>query len=171
MVGANKYQAILAQGSPAVDVTQQTALAMLHSTEQCIQTFRSGGGKQLLFYMLDRTIRYSYGPLSVASNALKLPNGMYLQYPHLRYNNGEFLYDSGGRYCTVAWLMTTENIVQAQPQIVITDQMLLYKTFPICCTDRAHVTIALGSDKNADETLAITMAIMGQPPAWCTELL
>ena len=35
------------------------------------------------------------GPLSVASNALKLPNGMYLQYPHLRYSNNEFIYDSG----------------------------------------------------------------------------
>ena len=30
--------------------------------------------------------------------------------------------------------------------------------------------IAIGPDANADETLATIMAIMKQPPVWCTEL-
>ena len=124
--------------------------------------------------MLDRTNQsYSYGPLSVTSNALKLPNGMYLQYPHLRYNNGEFLYDSGRNGITrTHGPRLVENIVQALARIVITDQMLAIQKIPgisVVLTVHDEI-IALGSDKNADETLATIMAIMKQPPTWCTEL-
>ena len=81
-MGAHKYQAILAQGSPAIDVTQNTALGIVAQYRAMYPNIPQlwSIGKQLLFYMLDRTNQsYSYGPLSVASNALKLPNGMYLQ--------------------------------------------------------------------------------------------
>jgi len=175
-MGANKYQAILAQGSPAVDVTQQTALGIVSQYRAMYPNIPQlwSIGKQLLFYMLDRTDQsYSYGPLTVASNALKLPNGMYLQYPHLRYNNGEFVYDSGRNGITrTHGPRLVENIVQALARIVITDQMLAIQNIPgisVVLTVHDEI-IALGSDKNADETLATIMAIMKQPPAWCTEL-
>ena len=175
-MGANKYQAILAQGSPAVDVTQQTALGIVSQYRAMYPNIPQlwSIGKQLLFYMLDRTnSSYSYGPLTVASNALKLPNGMYLQYPHLRYSNNEFLYDSGRNGITrTHGPRLVENIVQALARIVITDQMLAIQNVPgisVVLTVHDEI-IALGSDKNADETLATIMAIMKQPPAWCTEL-
>ena len=175
-MGANKYQAILAQGSPAVDVTQQTALGIVSQYRAMYPNIPQlwSIGKQLLFYMLDRTdSSYTYGPLSVASNALKLPNGMYLQYPHLRYNNGEFLYDSGRNGITrTHGPRLVENIVQALARIVITDQMLAIQNVPgisVVLTVHDEI-IALGSDANADETLATIMAIMKQPPSWCTEL-
>ena len=175
-MGANKYQAILAQGSPAVDVTQQTALGIVSQYRAMYPNIPQlwSIGKQLLFYMLDRTnSSYSYGPLTVASNALKLPNGMYLQYPHLRYSNNEFLYDSGRNGITrTHGPRLVENIVQALARIVITDQMLAIQNIPgifVVLTVHDEI-IALGSDKNADETLATIMAIMKQPPTWCTEL-
>ena len=175
-MGANKYQAILAQGSPAVDVTQQTALGIVSQYRAMYPNVPQlwSIGKQLLFYMLDRTnSSYSYGPLTVASNALKLPNGMYLQYPHLRYSSNEFLYDSGRNGITrTHGPRLVENIVQALARIVITDQMLAIQNVPgisVVLTVHDEI-IALGSDKNADETLATIMAIMKQPPAWCTEL-
>ena len=175
-MGANKYQAILAQGSPAVDVTQQTALGIVSQYRAMYPNIPQlwSIGKQLLFYMLDRTnSSYSYGPLSVASNALKLPNSMYLQYPHLRYSNNEFLYDSGRNGITrTHGPRLVENIVQALARIVITDQMLAIQNIPgisVVLTVHDEI-IALGSDENANETLATIMAIMKQPPSWCTEL-
>ena len=98
---------------------------------------------------------------------------MYLQYPHLRYSNNEFIYDSGRNGITrTHGPRLVENIVQALARIVITDQMLAIQNIPgisVVLTVHDEI-IALGSDKNADETLATIMAIMKQPPAWCTEL-
>ena len=86
--------------------------------------------KQFLYGMIDRA-QYgtNYGPLKVANNAIELPNGMFLKYPHLTYSAGEFLYQSsfnkgpirthGPRLC--------ENIIQALARIVITNQMLTIK--------------------------------------------
>ena len=56
-MGANKYQTILAQGSPAVDVTQNTALAIVAQYRAMYPNIPQlwSIGKQLLFYMLDRT--------------------------------------------------------------------------------------------------------------------
>ena len=124
--------------------------------------------------MLDRTDQsYSYGPLSVASNALKLPNEMYLQYPQLRYNNGDFVYDSGRNGITrTHGPRLVENIIQALARIVITEQMLAIQKLPevdVALTVHDEI-IAIGPDTNADETLATIMAIMKQPPVWCTEL-
>ena len=165
-MGANKYQAILAQGSPAIDVTQQTALSI-------VAQYRAMYPNIPQLWSIGKQQSYSYGPLTVASNELKLPNGMYLQYPHLRYGSGEFLYDSGRNGITrTHGPRLVENIVQALARIVITDQMLAIQNIPgvsVVLTVHDEI-IALGSDKNADETLATIMAIMKQPPAWCTEL-
>ena len=175
-MGADKYKAVLAQGSPAVDVTQSTALGIVSQYRAMYPNIPQlwAIGKQLLFYMLDRTTsQYSYGPLDVASNALKLPNGMYLQYPKLRYNNGDFVYDSGRNGITrTHGPRLVENIVQALARIVITEQMLAIQELPevdVALTVHDEI-IAIGSDANANETLATIMAIMKQPPAWCTEL-
>jgi len=175
-MGANKYKAVLSQGSPAVDVTQSTALGIVSQYRAMYPNIPQlwAIGKQLLFYMLDRTIsQYSYGPLDVASNALKLPNDMYLQYPKLRYNNGDFVYDSGRNGITrTHGPRLVENIVQALARIVITDQILAIQKLPevdVALTVHDEI-IAIGSDKNPDETLATIMAIMKQPPVWCTNL-
>ena len=175
-MGANKYKAVLSQGSPAVDVTQSTALGIVSQYRAMYPNIPQlwAIGKQLLFYMLDRTTsQYSYGPLDVASNALKLPNDMYLQYPKLRYNNGDFVYDSGRNGITrTHGPRLVENIVQALARIVITDQILAIQKLPevdVALTVHDEI-IAIGSDKNPDETLATIMAIMKQPPVWCTNL-
>jgi len=175
-MGAPKYQAVLAQGSPAIDVTTGTALGIVSQYRAMYpnipQLWRIG--KQLLFYMLDRTdAKYSYGPLNVASNALKLPNGMFLQYPHLRFNNNEFVYDSGRTGITrIHGPRFVENIVQALSRIVITDQLLnIQKLKGVSVVLTVHdEIIALASDKNADETLTKIMSIMTTAPDWCSEL-
>ena len=175
-MGANKYKAILAQGTPSIDVTQSTALGIVSQYRAMYPNIPQlwAIGKQLLFYMLDQTSSsYSYGPLQVASNALKLPNDMYLQYPKLRYATGEFLYDSGRTGITrTHGPRLVENIIQALARIVITDQMLAIHKMPevdVVLTVHDEI-IAVGSDKDADETLQKIMTIMKQPPSWCAEL-
>ena len=175
-MGANKYKAILAQGTPSIDVTQSTALGIVSQYRAMYPNIPQlwAIGKQLLFYMLDQTSSsYSYGPLQVASNALKLPNGMYLQYPKLRYSSGEFVYDSGRTGITrTHGPRLVENIIQALARIVITDQMLAIHKLPeveVVLTVHDEI-IAIGSDKNADKTLQKIMTIMKQPPSWCAEL-
>ena len=175
-MGANKYKAILAQGTPSIDVTQSTALGIVSQYRAMYPNIPQlwAIGKQLLFYMLDQTSSsYSYGPLQVASNALKLPNGMYLQYPKLRYSSGEFVYDSGRTGITrTHGPRLVENIIQALARIVITDQMLAIHKLPeveVVLTVHDEI-IAIGSDLKANETLQKIMAIMKKPPTWCAEL-
>jgi DNA polymerase len=124
--------------------------------------------------MLDRTdMNTSYGPLAVASNALKLPNDMYLQYPHLRFNAGEFVYDSGRNGITrTHGPRLVENIVQALARIVITDQMLTIQNLPgihVVLTVHDEI-IAIGSEVNADVTMDRILQIMKTAPSWCQDL-
>ena len=175
-MGADKYQAILKQGSPSIDVTKDTALGIVTQYRAMYPNIPAlwSIGKQLLFSMLDRTdMNTSYGPLADASNALKLPNDMYLQYPHLRFNAGEFVYDSGRNGITrTHGPRLVENIVQALARIVITDQMLAIQKLPgihVVLTVHDEI-IALGSDTNPSDTLDRIMAIMTTPPDWCSDL-
>jgi DNA polymerase len=98
---------------------------------------------------------------------------MYLQYPKLRYSNGEFVYDSGRTGITrTHGPRLVENIIQALARIVITDQMLAIQKLPevnVVLTVHDEI-IAIGSDLKANETLQKIMAIMKEPPTWCAEL-
>lgn len=175
-MGADKYKAILAQGTPGIDVTKETALGIVTQYRAMYPNVPQlwAIGKQLLFYMLDQTsAEYSYGPLQVASNALKLPNGMYLQYPKLRYTNGDFIYDSGRTGITrTHGPRLVENIIQALARIVITDQMLAIQKLPevdVVLTVHDEI-IALSTDSDCGKILQKIMAIMTTPPSWCNEL-
>ena len=175
-MGAPKYQTILKQGTPSIDVTNDTALGIVTQYRAMYPNIPAlwGIGKQLLFSMLDRTdTNTSYGPLQVASNALKLPNNMYLQYPHLRFASGEFVYDSGRNGITrTHGPRLVENIVQALARIVITDQMLHIQQLPgiqVVLTVHDEI-IAIGSDTDPTSILDKIMDIMTTPPDWCTNL-
>ena len=175
-MGAPKYQTILKQGTPSIDVTNDTALGIVTQYRAMYPNIPAlwGIGKQLLFSMLDRTdTNTSYGPLQVASNALKLPNNMYLQYPHLRFASGEFVYDSGRNGITrTHGPRLVENIVQALARIVITDQMLHIQQLPgiqVVLTVHDEI-IAIGSDTDPASILDKIMDIMTTPPDWCTNL-
>jgi hypothetical protein len=114
-----------------------------------------------------------YGPLVVSNNAIKLPNGMFLKYPGLKYINGQFIYN--GRNTSVIRThgpRVCENIIQALARIVITDQVLAVQKIPglsVVLTVHDEL-VGLSSDKKPNETLAKILAIMKEPPKWCSEL-
>ena len=177
-MGKDRYQATLKNGSPSVDVTDNTALAIVSQYRAMYPNIPRlwNACKQMLYSMLNADKREPrYGPLKIIHNAIKLPNGMFLKYPHLTFTAGEFLYRSsfnktpirthGPRLC--------ENIIQALARIVITNQMLTIKeelpTLDVVLTVHDEI-ICSGTQEGADMILDTIMSIMKSPPGWCETL-
>ena len=177
-MGKDRYQATLKNGSPSVDVTDNTALAIVSQYRAMYPNIPRlwNACKQMLYSMLNADKREPrYGPLKIIHNAIKLPNGMFLKYTHLTFTAGEFLYRSsfnktpirthGPRLC--------ENIIQALARIVITNQMLTIKeelpTLDVVLTVHDEI-ICSGTQEGADMILDTIMSIMKSPPGWCETL-
>ena len=181
-MGKDRYQDTLKNGSPSVDVTDNTALTIVSQYRAMYPNIPRlwNRFKEFLYTMLDRShvrhlYSFSYGPLTIVRNAIKLPNGMYLKYPHLTFTSGEFLYQSstnkspirthGPRLC--------ENIVQALARIVITNQMLRIKQelpdLDVVLTVHDEI-ICSGPEEEAEFYLNEIMSIMKNPPNWCETL-
>ena len=178
-MGKNRYQETLKNGSPSIDVTESTALAIVSQYRAMYPNIPRLWNvcKEMLYAMLSATPigRNTYGPLKIVRNAIELPNGMFLKYPYLTFGAGEFLYQSstnkgpirthGPRLC--------ENIIQALARIVITNQMLIIKkelpTFSIVLTVHDEI-ICSGPQKEAEVNLSQIMSIMKDPPEWCKTL-
>ena len=65
-----------------------------------------------------------------------------------------------------------ENIIQALARIVITDQILIVhaqEKLDVVLTVHDEI-VTLSSDKEPDKTLDKILAIMKEPPKWCSEL-
>ena len=176
-MGAEKFQYTLKTGTPSIDVSIEVARAIVSQYRGTYPNIPGlwRVGKQLLFGMMDRTQTGNiYGPLTISNNALRLPNGMYLKYPNLRYVNGEFLYFSGrfkGPIRTHGPRLV-ENIIQALARIVITDQILDIQNLQdldVVLTVHDEV-VCQGLNDKPDETLASIISIMKKAPIWCKEL-
>jgi len=177
-MGVDRYKDTLKNGSPSVDVSKETALKIVSQYRAMYPNIPRLWNvcKQFLYGMINRA-QYGnkYGPLKVSNNAIALPNGMFLKYPHLRYVNGEFLYISnfnkgpirthGPRVC--------ENIIQALSRIVITDQILnIQSRIPevdVVLTVHDEI-ICSGPQNKAVEILDRIIQIMKVPPSWCEKL-
>ena len=175
-MGKDRYQDTLKNGSPSVDVTENTALTIVSQYRAMYPNIPRlwNRCKEFLYTMLD-PYSVTYGPLNIVRNAIELPNGMYLKYPHLTFTSGEFLYQSstnkspirthGPRLC--------ENIVQALARIVITNQMLRIKqelsALDVVLTVHDEI-ICSGPEEEAEFYLNEIMSIMKNPPEWCETL-
>jgi DNA polymerase I-like protein with 3'-5' exonuclease and polymerase domains len=110
----------------------------------------------------------------ISNNAIKLPNGMFLKYPGLRYLNGEFIYNGrNNSFIRTHGPRVCENIIQALARIIITDQILeIHKTpnqLDVVLTVHDEI-ICLAKDEKPKETLEKIIAIMKKAPTWCKEL-
>ena len=174
-MGHQKFQDTLKSGSPSVEVSESTAA-------QIVTQYRGmysgipvlwSRMKDLLFDMISPA-RYGtkYGPLIVKSRALELPNGMALSYPNLRYDAGQFVYNTSREMVRTHGPRLTENVIQALARIVITDQMLDIQQLPeVDVVMQVHdEIIAIGSEVNADVTMNKIIDIMRTPPEWCSDL-
>lgn len=174
-MGPDKFKLTLKSGSPSVEITDSTAMAIVSQYRAKYPNINRlwHACKQLLFYMLNRGSEgMTYGPLTVRYKALELPNGMQLQYPQLSYVQNQFMYMSGKTPTRTHGPRLTENIVQALARIVITEQMLeVHKQPDLDVVLQIHdEIISLGSSIEPDKTLANILGIMKTAPNWCSDL-
>ena len=174
-MGADKFQATLKTGSPSVDVGDATAQAIVMQYRGMYPNIPRlwSGMKDSLFQMVNpRGIGLKYGPLTIERHALKLPNGMRLNYPNLYYQAGQFLYKTERELIRTHGPRITENVVQALSRLVITDQMLEIQALPeVDIVLQVHdEIIAIGSEYNADATMDKIIKIMCTAPEWCQDL-
>ena len=174
-MGHQKFQATLKSGSPSVDVSDSTAAQIVTQYRAMYPRIPMlwARMKDLLFNMMSpNSYGTTYGPLTVKSRALELPNGMALSYPNLRYDAGQFLYNTSREMVRTHGPRLTENVIQALARIVITDQMLDIQSLPeVDVVMQVHdEIIAIGSEVNADVTMNKIIDIMRTPPEWCSDL-
>jgi DNA polymerase len=174
-MGPDKFKLTLKSGSPSVEITDSTAMAIVSQYRAKYPNINRlwHACKQLLFYMLNRGSEgMTYGPLIVRHKALELPNGMQLQYPQLSYTQNQFMYMAGKTPTRTHGPRLTENIVQALARIVITEQMLeVHNMADVDVVLQIHdEIISLGSSVEPDKTLNNILGIMKTAPKWCTDL-
>ena len=174
-MGADKFKQTLKTGSPSVDVSDIVA-------QQIVMQYRGmypniprlwSGMKDALFQMINpRSVGMMYGPLMIKMRALELPNGMALSYPNLRYEAGQFVYNTDRDYVRTHGPRVTENVVQALARLVITDQMLDIQSLPqVDIVLQVHdEIIAIGSEQDSDATMNQILEIMRTPPEWCDDI-
>ena len=174
-MGADKFKQTLKTGSPSVDVSDSVA-------QQIVMQYRGmypnvprlwSGMKDALFQMINpRSVGMMYGPLTIKMRALELPNEMALNYPNLRFEAGQFIYNTDRDYVRTHGPRVTENVVQALSRLVITDQMLDIQSLPqVDIVLQVHdEIIAIGSKQDSDATMNQILEIMRTPPEWCDDL-
>ena len=174
-MGADKFKQTLKTGSPSVDVSDSVA-------QQIVMQYRGmypniprlwSGMKDALFQMINpRSVGMMYGPLTIKMRALELPNEMALNYPNLRFEAGQFIYNTDRDYVRTHGPRVTENVVQALSRLVITDQMLDIQSLPqVDIVLQVHdEIIAIGSKQDSDATMNQILEIMRTPPEWCGDL-
>ena len=109
---------------------------------------------------------------------IRLPNGLYLQYPNLRKQDGagmpEYVYDTKkGRSIIpnrIYGPKVVENVCQALARIIIGEQMLaITKKYKVAMTVHDSV-VALVPEHEAEEGKEFIMACMRLRPKWATDL-
>ena len=112
--------------------------------------------------------------LLVTPKGIKLPNGLYIQYPELKWDTeegkGKYKYKSRRGYISVWGGSVVENVIQALARIVIGEQMVKISEQyrPVLTVHDSVVCVAKKDD--ADNALKYIMGIMSTPPTWGTTL-
>lgn len=188
-VGWRKLQASLATSAEAVfldDAETQRIVNLYRTVNAPIPNYWRQAEVAIADMYLGNT--RSWGPLTIHKNCLVLPNGMALQYPGLRpmeqsedgMSFGGWEYWNGKFWTNLYGGKLTENITQALARIVLFDQMLQINDMFAPHGGRVVLNVhdeivaigpAFGGDESAQEELFESMlAVMRQPPAWCSDL-
>ena len=186
--GWKKLQDTLKTQPPYVDVPD-------HEAQRYVKTYRDLNFKVTqLWKNCDKALEYldtwetrianGYGKpysldkhnsVEVNPQGLKLPNGLYIKYPELRYDTttsqGGYVYKKrfGGEVSLWGGAVV-ENVVQALARIIIGEQMIRinerYK--PVLTVHDAVVCVAPEEEK--DEALKFIMGEMSKAPDWAPDL-
>ncbi len=119
--------------------------------------------------------------LTVEHQRLKLPNGLYLVYPNLRYDDDHddpfdcgYVYWNGKFEKNLYGGLLIENIIQAISRIILTDAMVKVSQDFKALDARIALTvhdeiISVVPTIHIEEAHAIKIKHLTQPPAWCND--
>ena len=182
-MGAQKFQLLLKNFGTEVTLEEaKRIIDTYRSTYPKIVSFWKSGGKALETILSNQTIEFGReGILKVeGNNGIRLPNGLYLRYPNLRFvqnsedGKTEMVYDTKKGKATIPNRIyggkATENICQALARIVIGEQMLMVaKKYKVVMT--VHDAIACVAPEEeverAQEYVELCMRIR---PQWALDL-
>ena len=112
--------------------------------------------------------------LEVSGSGIKLPNGLSISYPNLRWDTseskGKYVYKSRRGEVSIWGGSVVENVVQALARIVVGEQMLKIneRYRPVLTVHDAVVCVV--PKEEADEAQKFIMDIMSTPPSWATDI-
>lgn len=112
--------------------------------------------------------------LLVTPKGIRLPNGLYIQYPGLTWDVSEakskFIYKSRRGFISIWGGSVVENVVQALARIIVGEQMLeINKKYrPVLTVHDAVVCVV--PETEVDEALSFIVSTMSKPPSWATGL-
>jgi DNA polymerase len=112
--------------------------------------------------------------LLITSKGIKLPNGLYIYYPDLKWDTSEakskFTYKSRRGVNSIWGGSVVENVVQALARIIVGEQMIeINKKYrPALTVHDAVVNVVPEAD--VEEALSFIMSTMSTPPIWATGL-
>jgi len=112
--------------------------------------------------------------LLITPKGIKLPNGLYIYYPDLKWDTSEakskFTYKSRRGVNSIWGGSVVENVVQALARIIVGEQMIeINKKYrPVLTVHDAVVNVVPETD--VEEALSFIMSTMSTPPIWATGL-
>ena len=123
----------------------------------------------------------TYGPLEWMKNAIRMPNGLFMQYNEL---SGEIYQGRGGvTRLSDAWYRgkrdaktyiyggsATENWVQSLARCIVAEQMLTVSERYRIITMSHDEIVALAPENEAEECLAFMLEVMSTAPEWAPGL-
>ena len=190
-MGPGKFQDTLEQGAlggPPVFLSTSECYKIVHEVFRAenpniVRTWNECNGVIASMITLKPGESYEWRGLIVEHERIKLPNGMYLNYPGLKWEENE---DTGFSECTY-WNgkfrtkiypgKLTENIVQALSRIVMAIQMVAINNYLKAIDPMMRVlltvhdeVLALVQRMYADKYLAKMIDFMRIPPDWCRTL-
>jgi len=136
-------------------------------------------GKQALFRMMDRKANAPLvrGPIEITRERIRLPSGLSLHYPGLKYEEGQFSYwDGKGKYWKkIFGGKLIENIIQALANCIIVEAILRVQPylkeingwFALQVHDEL---VFLVPEVDAEKHAAELARLMVINPDWCPDL-
>jgi DNA polymerase I-like protein with 3'-5' exonuclease and polymerase domains len=111
-----------------------------------------------------------HGCVRVTPHGIRLPNGLYIQYPKLRMSGGKFIYDSRKGVVNIWGGAMVENIVQALARIIVGEQMLAMSVRyrPVLTVHDAAVCVVPKAE--VEEAVEFIKQVMSTPPEWAPGL-
>lgn len=182
-MGAPKFQLTLkkgAMGGPPVHFTDAEAKGIvdLYRARNSMIAANWKRAQHLLHQMLDPECDVMWGPIRVLHKRMLLPNGMFINYPHLTAHEDHddrvtFEYWNGKFMTNIYSGKVVENACQALARIVVMEQLLQ------ACKEMPELRLALqvhdegvftGPEDNPQPRMDRIIEIMSTAPAWAEGL-